>query len=162
MMIPKLIRVSRNGGNYSACMGFYSLDVEDNEFWGQVVASFSGMPNPPPFDSRPYKRWYAVLHKFDAQGKHIESDHWFAGTTADGEQAVIESASAKLDEMVAALGEVEFADIQIQLFQVSIDGGVFGLVDVSRPEEGPLFAERVAMMPNCLVFSAPWDGNYDT
>jgi hypothetical protein len=64
--------------------------------------------------------------------------------------------------MVAALGAVEYADIEICLFRVEIDGQVFGLVDVSRPEEGPAFAERVAMEPGNLLFRAPWDGSYDT
>jgi formate hydrogenlyase regulatory protein HycA len=143
-------------------MGFYSLDLHDNQFWGQVVASFSTMPQPRPTDWRPYKRWYAILHKFGPWGKHLGTEHWFAGTTADGEREVCEQASTKLDEMVAALGPVEYADIEIELFQVEIDGGVFGLIDASTPEDGPEFAERVVMMPGDLLFHAPWDGNYDT
>jgi formate hydrogenlyase regulatory protein HycA len=145
-------------------MGFYSLDVEDNQFWGRVVASFSTMPKPPPADQCPYKRWYAVLHKFDGWGKHIGTEYWFAGTDANGsyEHHVSRQASAKLDEMVAALGEVEYADIEIELFQIEIDGSIFGLVDVSQPEEGPAFADRVAMLPGDLLFHAPWNGNYDT
>jgi hypothetical protein len=64
--------------------------------------------------------------------------------------------------MVASLGEVEYADIEIELFQVEIDGGTFGLVDVSEPEQGPEFAERVLMTPGSLLFHPPWDGSYDT
>jgi formate hydrogenlyase regulatory protein HycA len=145
-------------------MGFYSLDLEDNQFWGQVVASFSRMPKPHPTDWRPYKRWYAVLHKFDRQGKHVGTDHWFAGTDADGsfENHVIHRALQKLNKMVAALGKVEYADIEIELFQVKIDGGIFGMVDVSEPEEGPEFIDRVAMLPGDLLFHAPWNGIYDT
>jgi formate hydrogenlyase regulatory protein HycA len=143
-------------------MGFYSLDVEDNQFWGQVVASFSTLPQPPPADWQPYKRWYAVLHKFGPWGKHLGTEHWFAGTTADGEREVCERASEKLDERVAALGPVEYADIEIEQFQVVIDGGIFGLVDVSEPEQGPEFAERLEMWPGGLLFYPPWDGNYDT
>src|SRR4051812_26850158 len=121
MAIPDRIRVSREGGNYSKCMGFYSLDVEDNQFWGRVIASFCGMPKPPPARWEPYKRWYAVLHTFDGQGNHIGTDHWYAGTTADGEGEVCKRANAKLDEMVARLGDVEWADIEIGLFRVEID-----------------------------------------
>jgi formate hydrogenlyase regulatory protein HycA len=143
-------------------MGFYSLDVEDNMFWGQVTASASTMPQPPPLDWRPYKRWYAVLHKFGPRGKHIATDHWFAGTTAEGEREVCARAWGKLDEMVAALGPVEYADIEIELFRVEIDGGTFGLFDVSKPEDGPAFAERVLMVPTGLLFRPPWNGNYDT
>ena len=88
MVIPQTIRVSRQGGNYSSCMGLYDLDTNDNQFWGLVTASFSTMPKPPPVDWRPQKRWYAVLHKFDGWGKHLGTDHWFAGTTAEGEKEV--------------------------------------------------------------------------
>jgi formate hydrogenlyase regulatory protein HycA len=143
-------------------MGFYSLDVEDNEFWGRVVASFAPSSQPVPADWRPHQRWYAVLHKFGPSGKHIGTDHWFAGTSADGEREVCERASKKLDEMVAALGPVEYSDILVELFQVEVEGRIFGLVDVSKPEEGPMFAERVEMWPDGLLFYPPWDGNYDT
>lgn len=107
------------------------------------------------------KRWYAVLHKFDAWGRHLGTAHWFAGVDRPWGDAP-EQANVKLDEMVAALGEVEYADIEIRLFRVEIDGSTFGLVDVSRTEEGPAFAERVAMEPGDLQFKAPWDGSYDT
>ena len=42
------------------------------------------------------------------------------------------------------------------------DGGVFGLIDASRPEDGPEFAEQVLMVPTGLLFRPPWDGSYDT
>ena len=84
MAIPQRIRISREGGNYSSSMGFYSLEVEENQFWGQVTASFSTIPQSPPLDWGPYKRWYAVRHKFGGWGKHLGPEHWFAGTTADG------------------------------------------------------------------------------
>lgn len=162
MAIPERIPVSREGGNYSSCMGFYSLDVDDNQFWGRVVASSGRTPKPPNADWRPYKRWYAVLHRFDGWGKHLGTEHWFAGATADGESEVCARANTKLDEMVAALGPVEYADIEIELFLVEIDNGVFGMVDVSAPEEGPEFAERVAMEPGNLLFTPPWNGYYCT
>lgn len=161
MAIPARIPVSRAGGNYSSCIGFYSLDVDDNQFWGQVVACGARPAEPRPAGWNPEKCWYAVLHRFDGTGRHIGTDHWFAGLDRPWGGA-IERASAKLDEMVAALGEVEYADIEIGLFQVEIDGTVFGLVDVSRPEEGPEFADRVAMMPGDLLFHPPWNGSYDT
>lgn len=161
MAIPERILVSRKGGNYSSCMGFYALDVADNQFWGQVVACGSRPPEPRLTGWRPEKRWYAVLHKFDGRGYHLGTDSWFAGVDRPWGDA-IKRASRKLDEMVAALGEVEYADIEIRLFRVEIDNCTFGLVDVSQPEEGPAFAERVAMLPGDLLFHAPWDGSYDT
>jgi hypothetical protein len=161
MAIPEVIRVSRDGGNYSSCMGSYSLDVDDNQFWGRVVACFSKPPEPRPADWCPEKRWYAVLHKFDGWGRHIGTDHWFAGVDRPWGDAP-ERASARLDEMVAVLGEIEHSDIEVRLFRVEIDGCVFGLVDVSQPEEGPEFTDRVAIVPGDLLFHAPWNGNYET
>jgi hypothetical protein len=161
LAIPEIVPVSREGGNYSACMGFYSLDIEDNQFWGRVVAFHTPPPVPRPTDWQTEKRWYSVLHKFDGRGRHIGTDHWFAGIDRPWGNATT-LANAKLNEMVAALGEVEYADIGIRLFQIVIDGGIFGLMDVSKPEEGPDFAERVAMEPGNLLFHAPWDGGYFT
>jgi hypothetical protein len=163
MAIPEVIRVSREGGNYSSCMGDYDLHLGDgaNQFWGRVVAFHTKPPEPRPANWYPEKRWYAVLHRFDAWGRHIGTDHWFAGVDRPWGDAP-ELANAKLDEMVAAVGQVEYGDIEIRLFQVEIDGGTFGLVDVSQPDAGPEFAERVAMEPGDLLFRAPWDGSYDT
>jgi formate hydrogenlyase regulatory protein HycA len=144
-------------------MGFYSLDVEDNQFWGRVVGDYSGPPEPCPKNWCPEKRWYAVLHKFDGRGNHIGTDHRFSSVTEPHEERqAIDRASAKLDEMVAALGVVEYANIEIKLFSVVINGKRFGLVDVSEPDEGPEFSDRVAMEPGNLLFHAPWNGNYDT
>jgi len=161
MAIPDRILVSREGGNYSSCMGDFLLGDEENQFWGQVVAFHTSPPEPRPAGWHPEKRWYAVLHQFDGWGRHLRTDHWFAGIDRPWGDAP-ELARGKLDEMVAALSEVEYSDIEIGLFQVEIDGCIFGLVDVSEPEEGPEFAERVAMMPGDLLFTAPWDGNYCT
>jgi formate hydrogenlyase regulatory protein HycA len=144
-------------------MGDCDLDLGDeaNQFWGRVVAFHTRRPEPRPASWYPEKRWYAVLHKFDAWGRHLSTEHWFAGVDRPWGDAP-ERANVKLDEMVAALGEVEYADIEIRLFRVVIDGCTFGLLDVSQPELGPTFAERVAMEPGNLLFRAPWDGSYDT
>lgn len=162
MAIPDRIYVSREGGNYSSCMGDCDLELGDeaNQFWGRVVAFHTRPPTPQPEGWHPEKRWYAVLHKFDGWGRHLSTVHWFAGLDRPYGDAP-ERANDKLDEMTAELGEVEFADIEIELFQVEIDGEVFGLVDVSEPEEGPAFAERVEMRPGGLLFHPPWDGGYD-
>lgn len=163
MAIPEAIRVSRTRGNYSSCIGSYEAGGEDNMFWGRVVATTSLAPEPRPAGWFPEKRWYAVLHRFDGWGRHIGTDHWFAGVTApDGEGQVIDRANTKLDEMVATLGEVVYGDIEVRLFLVEIDGRAFGMMDASQPDEGPEFAERVVMEPGDLLFCAPWDGSYST
>ena len=161
MAIPEAIPVSREGGNYSSCMGLYSEDDDDNLFWGRVVAFQTEPPDPKPVDWYGEKRWYAILHKFDGWGLHIGTDHWFAGVDRPFGDAA-DLADAKLDEMVAALSDVIYGDIEIRLFQVEIDGGIFGLIDISNPEAGPEFAEQVAMEPGNLLFRPPWDGSYSS
>src|SRR5919109_443188 len=152
MAIPKLIPVSRTGGNYTANIGCYEADGVPHQFWAHVTATLTK----PKRGAHPKsgKRWYAVLHKFTQQGKHIGTDHWFAGTTADGEEEVIQRARAKRDAMIAALGDVQFTDIKVALFQVKIDGQVFGLVDIS-PEGDDPWADCVVMRPGDLKFTAP-------
>ena len=165
MAIPEVIRVSREGGNFSSCMGDYDLQCGDeaNQFWGRVVSCFPQPPDPQPANWHPEKRCYAVLHRFDAWGHHLGTEHRFAGvSTPRGESEVLLRAGALLDEMVGALGEVEYADIEIRRFQVEIDHCLFGLVDVSQPEAGPAFAEQVAMEPGNLLFRPPWNGRYSS
>jgi formate hydrogenlyase regulatory protein HycA len=71
----------------------------------------------------------------------------------------VERAEARLTEMIVALGKVRYANVEVGLFQVQIDGHTFGLVDASEPNEG---YESIHLLPNDLAFFAPWDGTYDT
>jgi formate hydrogenlyase regulatory protein HycA len=157
--IPTLIPVSRTGGNYTANIGHYDVAGVPHQFWAQVTSTLTK----PKRGADPWsgKRWYAVLHRFTAAGEHVGTEHWFAGTSADGEEEVIRRARRKRDELVAALGEVRFADIQVALFQVKIDRQVFGMVDVSEPGAGE-WEECVEMKPGGLMFSKPWRGSYNT
>src|SRR5262245_13485574 len=125
MAIPEAIPVSRDGGDHSSCIGVYGPEDGENMFWGRVVATFSRPPDPRPANWYPEKRWYAVLHKFNGWGHHFATEHWFAGvSTPQGEQKVVDQANAKLDEMLAELEQIQYADdyIEIRLFQVEIDG----------------------------------------
>ena len=117
------------------------------------------LPEPLPRDWEKHKRWYAVLHTFDRKGKHLNTEAWFAGTTAGGERKAVEKAQAKLDQMIVALGKVKYGDVKVGLFQVQIDGHTFGLVDASEPEEDYV---SIHLLPNDLAFFEPWDGTYDT
>lgn len=160
MAIPDRIPVARVGGNYSSGIGFYQgKNGRQCQYWGQVVAAFSREKRDPPKDWKSAKRWYAILHRFDENGKHLGTDHWFSGTTADGEREVCQRAIDKLDEMIAALDGAQDAErIEIGLFSVEIDGNIFGMVDVSEPG----WPDRVEMKPGNLLFTYPWSGYYDT
>jgi formate hydrogenlyase regulatory protein HycA len=106
-----------------------------------------------------HKQWHAVLHTFDSRGRHLNTDVWTAGTTADGEARVIEQARDRLSQMLASLGPVKYCDVKVSLFRVEIEGREFGLIDASEPDEG---YESIHLLPNDLAFFEPWDGTYDT
>jgi hypothetical protein len=151
--VPKRIKIRREEGYHTDLIGTYA---EGRQFMAFVTAT---LPSPAPRDWQAHKRWYAVLHTFDANGRHIETRSWFAGTTSDGEQRVIPLAQTKLNAFLAALGELSFGDVCIRLFSTDIDGQTFGLVDASDPDED---YESVHLLPNDLAFFDPWDGSYDT
>jgi hypothetical protein len=153
--IPKLIPIKYEPNFYTRFIGKYG---KRRQFMAFVVAT---LPLPTARSKwEKHKRWYAVLHTFDAKGNHLATDAWFAGVTADGEQQVTERAQQKRLEMLAALGPYELCDIKVKLFSVTIDDHVFGLVDSSEPEEG--FEDRVTLEPNDFLFTAPWNGTYST
>lgn len=153
MPIPKKIKIAYFPNSYTGDMGVYE---GDRQFFAQTAAIHQVPPGE--FESwQKYKRWYAFLHTFDKHGNHLNTIHWFAGTTADGEDDVFDKARRKRSEMIAALGDCERGDISIKLFQTYIDGEVVGMVDTSDED-----SETVTMMPSDLVFFAPWDGRYDT
>jgi formate hydrogenlyase regulatory protein HycA len=128
---------------------------DGRQFMAFVTAT---VPAPPPEDWKTHKRWYAVLHQFDADGRHLRTEAWFAGTTADGERDVVKKAQAKREDMVRALGPVVFCDVEVHLFSVIVDGHTFGLIDVTEPGGD----ELVDLVPNDLEFYPPWTGEYDT
>lgn len=126
---------------------------DGRQFMAFVVAEFAGEGT---WQQR--KRWYAVLHTFDAKGNHLNTEARFAGTTADGEPDVLNRARAMRDEMLAGLGGYTFCNVRIKLFSVEIDGIRFALADDSEPGYGL----RVTLWPNDLLFTPPWNGLYST
>lgn len=156
MAVPNTIKIAREEGYYTDQIG-RCADVR--QFMALVVASFPLKELYPREDWEEHKHWHAVLHMFDSAGKHLHTEGWRAGSTADGEREVIERAKAKQAEMVSALGAVKYGDVRVSLFRVEIDGREFGLVDASEPEED---YEAIDLIPNDLRFFPPLDGSYDT
>jgi hypothetical protein len=151
--VPSVIKIGRDEGSHTDQIGHCA---DGRQFMAFVTATVS---MPPPEDWSSQKRWYAVLHRFTPEGDHIGTETFFAGTAADGERSVIQVAEKRLADMIAALGQVTYGDVSVALFQVKVDGNVFGLVDESEPEEE---YEAVHLLPNDFVFFDPWDGTYDT
>ncbi|RAW02200.1 hypothetical protein [Pseudochryseolinea flava] len=99
------------------------------------------------------RREYVVLYIFDSDGNYLETKHWFAGTTAETNDAITKD---KLEAFIKELGPTVYKDICVKPFQTMIDGFVFGLI----PDE----ASRVVdLEPSSTIsFSWPWDGEYYT
>ncbi|MBX9585559.1 MAG: hypothetical protein K2X87_35070 [Gemmataceae bacterium] len=112
---------------------------------------------------REHTNCFAVLHRFDATGRHLASDiERVAGTRTSGEQDW-----AKLDGMIAGLGPTEFCDIRVKPFRLEVDGVAHGLiyecVDAEDPDDPAATDEYVMLEPNDIMFHPPWDsGEYST
>lgn len=148
----------------------YRTDTIGRSAHGQFLASITwafrqgvGLPG----DWPRHKRLYAVLHRFDQDGHHLDSDIWFAGTWAEKQQhppdqdPVVARARSKMAELLGSLVELEYGDIAIRPFQLNVDGVIFGLIVHGEHEDEDGWA-RAQLLPDDLVFYEPWDGSYDT
>jgi formate hydrogenlyase regulatory protein HycA len=153
MAIPDRVPIAHEPDYHTNTIGRY----DGGQFFGSVTATLEDGTGGDD-DWYRYKRWYAVLHRFDAGGGHTGSDIWFAGTSED-EDGSIMRAEQRLAGWLDGLPGRAFGDIEIRLFQVTVDGHVFGLVDGSEEYGGEDHAE---FLPDTLGFDPPWDGLYDT
>ena len=153
MAIPEHVPISYEPDHRTDTIGAY----DGGQFFGSVTATLEDGAGANS-DWYRFKRWYAVLHRFDQDGGHVDSQIWFAGTS-EHEDASIDRAQARLAGWLDALPGRVFGDIAIKLFHVEADGHVFGLVDESDLYDGQDHAE---FLPDDLGFDPPWDGLYDT
>ncbi|MGC4879900.1 hypothetical protein ACLQ26_26975 [Micromonospora sp. DT43] len=153
MAIPDRVPIAYESDYRTRHIGRY----DKGQFFGSVTATLADGAGAED-DWYRHKRWYAVLHRFDDDGVHTDSDIWFAGTSED-EEASITRAEARLLDWLDGLPGRVFGDIAIGLFQVEVDGHVFGLVDWSAEYDG---ADHAEFLPDDLGFDPPWDGCYDT
>jgi hypothetical protein len=150
--LPKAFRVNRHeGGSWHI-----GVTASGEQFWAQVVAQVVPFSEAEPKDWNERKIWYAVLHLFEKDGKHISSTVDRIGTPGE-DSDVLDRARTKMDALVSALGRVDYGPIRIQLFETTVDDFRFGLLDTSSDE-----GSQVTMLPNEFVFTPPWDGDYDT
>ncbi|MEV7600919.1 hypothetical protein AB0O91_26465 [Kitasatospora sp. NPDC089797] len=142
MDVPELIPIRHEPGYRTDTIGRW----QGGRFFASVV--------------RPYGRNYAVLHRFDADGRHLDSRIRSTGEVAEAKHL--------LTEWLDVLPGREYGDIAIAPFAVHVDGELFGLVreGVEEDDLGGDEAEeepvRFELYPDCLGFHAPWDGCYDT
>ncbi|KAB8185968.1 hypothetical protein [Microbispora catharanthi] len=156
MPIPDLIPISYEpdfhtdtigthaGGLFfgGVCRGWPVAAYEEVGEWPWRDEHGEPMPGP----------WFAILHLFDHDGRHLSSE---IGPFADGAEA-----DQALQRMLACLQDVEYGDIAVRLFRVDAHDCVFGLIDeTDRAEDGDGYVEYY---PNQIGFYEPWDGSYDT
>ena len=153
MAIPDRVPIAYEPDYRTGTIGRY----DEGQFFASVTATLEDGSGSKP-DWYRGKRWYAVLHRFDSEGTRTRSEIWFAGTSED-ESDSVGRAEARVAEWLEALPGRVFDDIAIRLFQVEVDGHIFGLVDESELYDGEDHAE---FLPDDLGFDPPWDGCYDT
>ncbi|MEV0490706.1 hypothetical protein [Streptomyces atratus] len=162
MAVPEIVPIAHEPEYRTETIGRY----EGGQFLASVTYAF---PNGVSLGDgwEEHKRLYAVLHRFDSEGRHIDSDIWCAGTWAEqqrhpyGNDSVPARAESRLAEMLDGLPQLEYGDIAIRPFQLAADGVIFGLIP-ERHEEGEGEDDWAELYPDRFGFSAPWDGQYDT
>jgi hypothetical protein len=150
MHFPEKIPIERIADYHTHYLG---KTKDGMQFWGYITFDWMVLPKDIQGNWKDYRNEYVILHLFDKSGNHIETRHWLGGTTNQVSDSTLD---AKLASMMAELGEVDYGDIEVKLFQTEIEGKTFGLV----PETEYGFVE---LQPNSTIaFSAPWDGSYST
>lgn len=129
MVIPTTIPIQRQAGYHTDTIGRCG---DGSQFVGFCFFLDPGQ-----------RRLVSVLHLFDANGTHIESQAW----ESDAEQA--------LDRAIADLCDPQAGDVAIQPFSVELLGTQLGLI----PRDD---GRCVEYLPYGLAFFPPWDGTYDT
>ena len=93
----------------------------------------------------------AILYLFDSKGRFLEHKHW--STQLDSER---QNTFEKLAEMVSELGQISFCNIEVETFEINIDGIKCGLIPNEKSESIDLYPS------NTISFQKPWDGEYYT
>ncbi|WP_221348432.1 hypothetical protein [Streptomyces beigongshangae] len=157
MAVPQVIPIAYEPRHRTDAVGQYA----QGQFLGSVTYAF-------PEDYRPddgweeRKRLFTVLHTFDAQGRHRDSEIWCAGTWAEqqraphGPHSVLAQAQAHLAKLLRSLPRRRYTDIAVQPFRLVRDDVLFGLL--TGEDDGEPWAE---LYPDRLGFRPPWDGTYD-
>ncbi|MFE6778496.1 hypothetical protein [Streptomyces sp. NPDC057702] len=154
MRVPEVIPISHEPDHRTSTIGRW----RDGQFLASVTAAFpEGWRGE---DWRAAKRWFAVLHRFDTAGRHLDSRIACTGGTADGERAAIAEAERVVAHWLEALPGRRYADIAIAPFALRREGVLFGLV-VEGGADGDT-GVRAELYPDGLGFFPPWDGSYDT
>ena len=151
MTIPDKLPIARMEDYHTHYLG----QVDDGRlFWGYQTFIFTK-----PYsdieqgdDWKKYRKEYVLVHTFDEDGNYLATKYWSGLTTNTSDQELED----KLEEMISKLGDVDFQDIEIKIFQTQLDNVVFGLVVDEK-------SEMINLQPSSTIsFQEPWDGEYYT
>jgi hypothetical protein len=138
---------------------------DGTQFMAGVVGAFPTAYRFSSDDWQTVKRWQAVAHHFDADGRHLRTDVRLGGVEVDDRHTdrAFGHLHAIYDEL-ATNGEPEFGDIRVQCFSAEIDGIRYELQYERREDldEDERY-ECVKFWPWDIMFHPPWDsGAYST
>ncbi|WP_242888720.1 hypothetical protein [Actinomadura litoris] len=160
MAVPEIIPIAYEPDYRTDRIGRFA----DGQFLASITYAFpEGYRHGDGLDDA--KCLYVVLHRFDFDGHHIDSDIWCAGTWGEqqrhrgGPESVVARAEARMAELLDALPGREFQSIGIRPFGVTVDDVLFGLVIEQHGGNEDDWAE---LYPDGLGFCDPWDGEYST
>ncbi|MEU8803868.1 hypothetical protein [Spirillospora sp. NPDC048819] len=162
MAVPEIIPIAYEPDYRTDMIGRY----EDGQFLASITyASPEGLRRGEGWEDA--KRLYVVLHRFDFDGHHVDSDIWCAGTWREQQQhrgradSVLARAEARMAELLNALSQRKYQDIGIRPFQLTVDDVLFGLV-IEQHGENEDEDDWAELYPDRLGFCPPWDGEYST
>lgn len=164
MPVPELIPIAHEPGYRTATIGKF----DDGQFFASVTWARRDGYNLSWGSPNDHHLIFAVLHTFDTEGHHLDSNIWHGGTRTDqirlrdsGGDDPVTSSQAQLDRLLDALPGRAYTDIAIRPFQVVFDGVLFGLI-VEQHDEEEREDNWAELYPDGLGFHEPWDGLYDT
>jgi hypothetical protein len=151
MTIPNKLPIMRMEDYHTHYLGKVS---DGRLFWGYqtfaFVKRFSEIEQGE--DWKKYRKEYVLLHTFENDGNYLKTKYWSCLATEINEPQIED----KLQEMVSELGDINYQDIEIKIFQTEHDNIIFGLV----PDKE---SEMINLLPSSTIsFQEPWDGEYYT
>lgn len=162
MAVPEIIRIAHEPDHRTETIGRYA----DGQFFASITYAFpEGFTRGEGWQD--HKKLFVVLHRFDGDGHHLDSDIWCAGSWREQQEqphtanSVRARAQDRMAHLLDGLPGREYGNISIRPFRLTVDNVLFGLV-VERHGEVENEDDCAELYPDRLGFSAPWDGAYDT
>lgn len=162
MAVPEIIPIAYKPKHRTERIGRYA----NGQFLASITYAFpDGYRHDKDWEDA--KRLYGVLHRFDFDGRHVDSDIWRAGTWREQQQrrgqpdSPVSQAEARMTELLHALPQRACQNIGIRPFLVAFDDVLFGLV-IERHGENEDEDDWAELYPDRLGFCTPWNGEYST